>query len=143
MTTSNLYAAASAIAFFWCGTVVAISFLEAWLKFRAPGVTLPVGLSIGRIVFSALNKLEWILFAACLACSLAAGWWNGAGWLFVAAGVLILETFWLLPVLDKRALAYMTGQEPGPSSMHLLFVAAETLKAATLIIGGINLLKLV
>ena len=46
------------IAFIWAGFVCAISFMEAWLKFRAPGVTLPVGLSIGRLIFSALNKVE-------------------------------------------------------------------------------------
>lgn len=30
----------------WSGCIVAISFMESWLKFRAPGVTLPTGLSI-------------------------------------------------------------------------------------------------
>jgi hypothetical protein len=35
------------------GFLGAISFMEAWLKFKAPGVTLPI--SIGRLVFSALN----------------------------------------------------------------------------------------
>jgi len=30
-------------------TLVAISFLEAPLKFRAPGVTVPFGLGIGRL----------------------------------------------------------------------------------------------
>src|SRR6478735_1965752 len=42
----------------WLGMVVAISFLEAPIKFRAPGVTLPVGLGIGRLVFKALNGVE-------------------------------------------------------------------------------------
>ena len=55
---------------FWLGMVVAISFLEAPLKFRAPGVTLPVGLGIGRLVFKALNVVEVVLLlvlsVACL-----------------------------------------------------------------------------
>jgi hypothetical protein len=42
----------------WLGMVLAISFLEAPLKFRAPGLQLTVGLSIGRIVFRALNVVE-------------------------------------------------------------------------------------
>ncbi|RYG21549.1 MAG: hypothetical protein EOO07_02375, partial [Chitinophagaceae bacterium] len=50
--------------FTWIGFVCAISFLEAWLKFRAPGVTLPIGLGIGRLVFAALNKVEWIFAVA-------------------------------------------------------------------------------
>ena len=144
MTTSYLYAATAAITLFWCGSVVAISFLEAWLKFSAPGVTLPVGLSIGRLVFSALNKLEWVLLIACVICGLVAGagWWQGATWLLLATGILLIETFWLLPVLDKRAVAYMSGEQPGPTSAHLLFIIAEVLKVASLLLAGIDLLKL-
>ena len=41
--------------FVWLGMVFAISFLEAPLKFRAPGITIPLGLGIGRLVFRALN----------------------------------------------------------------------------------------
>jgi len=36
------------VAFAWLGMVLAISFLEAPLKFRAPDVTLRIGLGIGR-----------------------------------------------------------------------------------------------
>jgi len=144
MTTSYLYAAAAALTFFWCGSVVAISFLEAWLKFSAPGVTLPIGLSIGRLVFSALNKLEWVLLIACVICGLVAGarWWQGATWLLLAAGILLIETFWLLPVLDKRAACVMAGGQPGPSSTHLVFIAAEVIKVVGLVLAGIDLLKL-
>ena len=56
-------AIAVAVAFVWLGMVVAISFLEAPLKFRAPNVTLQVGLGIGRLVFRALNSVE-IAFVA-------------------------------------------------------------------------------
>ena len=52
--------------FLWIGFVCAISFMEAWLKFRAPGVTIPLGLGIGRLVFNALNKVEWIFATAIL-----------------------------------------------------------------------------
>ena len=40
---------------------LAISFLETPLKFRAPGVTVPIGLGIGRLVFRALNAAEVVL----------------------------------------------------------------------------------
>ena len=52
---------AAAVAFVWLGMVLAISFIEAPLKFRAPGVTLEVGLGIGRLVFRALNTVEVII----------------------------------------------------------------------------------
>jgi len=45
------------VAFLWIGFVAAISFMEAWIKFQAPGITVPLGLGIGKIVFAALNKV--------------------------------------------------------------------------------------
>lgn len=54
-------ATAAAISFVWLGMVLAISFLEAPLKFRAPGIDLKLGLGIGRIVFRALNLVEVVL----------------------------------------------------------------------------------
>lgn len=52
---------AAPVPFVWLGMVVAISFLEAPLKFRAPGITLLLGLGIGRLVFRALNAAEIVL----------------------------------------------------------------------------------
>ena len=46
--------------------MLAVSFLEAPLKFRAPGVTLPIGLAVGRLVFRALNRAEAYLAAGIL-----------------------------------------------------------------------------
>ena len=60
---------AAAATLVWLGMVLAISFLEAPLKFRAEGLELRVGLAIGRIVFRALNIAEviWaVVIAVCL-----------------------------------------------------------------------------
>lgn len=142
---SSLYATVIAIVFFWCGCVAAISFLEAWIKFSAPGVTLPVGLSIGRLVFSALNKVEWVLAVGAVGFLWAAAgsWCDATGWLAGAIVTLAVETVWLLPALDKRALAYMADQPPTPSSMHLIFVAAELVKLICLVVAGIRTFKLI
>jgi len=40
----------------WLGMILGISFLEAPLKFQAPNMTLVLGLGVGKLVFSALNK---------------------------------------------------------------------------------------
>ncbi|MFW6600376.1 hypothetical protein ACQBAU_12945 [Propionibacteriaceae bacterium Y2011] len=58
----TMHALTIAATFLWLGMVLAISFIEAPLRFRAPGVTVPIGLGIGRIVFRALNVAE-LLFA--------------------------------------------------------------------------------
>lgn len=62
---STAAACAVAVTFVWLGMVLAISFLEAPLKFRAPGVSVPIGLGIGRLVFKALNSCE-VVFAVAL-----------------------------------------------------------------------------
>lgn len=129
--------------FLWAGFVCAISFMESWLKFRAPGVTLPIGLGIGRIVFNALNRVEWV-FALVILCSLA---WNKAlltpqnTFLFIILAILLLQTFWLLPDLDKRAQAIIDGKPAGASYTHFYFIAGEILKLACLVISGIYFLK--
>jgi GTP cyclohydrolase III len=38
--------------------ILAISLLETPLKFRAPGVTVPVGVGIGRVAYQALNHAD-------------------------------------------------------------------------------------
>ncbi|MGH3776424.1 MAG: hypothetical protein ACRDRR_11940 [Pseudonocardiaceae bacterium] len=43
------------------GNVLAISFLETPLKFRAPGITVPLRLGIGRLVLRVRNAVELAL----------------------------------------------------------------------------------
>ena len=66
-------AVAAALVFVWLGLVPGISFLEAPLKFRAPGVTTRIGLGIGRLVFRALNAAEVGLALALLVTVAIAG----------------------------------------------------------------------
>ncbi len=71
MSDAGASAVAVAVTFVWLGMVLAISFLEAPLKFRAPNVTVPIGLGIGRLVFRALNLTEAVLAAAVAGAALA------------------------------------------------------------------------
>ena len=128
----------------WSGCVVAISFMESWLKFRAPGVTLPIGLSIGKLVFNALNKMEW-LFAALL---LITYFFNKQQIdttsiiLFtVATLLLIIQTLWLLPALDARAKIVISGRAVTASSLHWYFIVAEVIKLSSLLLLGFGLFK--
>ena len=52
------------------GMILAISFLEAPLKFQAPGITIPLGLGIGRLVFTALNIATGVVLAVLTLASL-------------------------------------------------------------------------
>ncbi len=123
----------------WAGCIVAISFMESWLKFRASGVTLPIGLSIGKLVFNALNKMEWI-FAA----TLLAGYFfnteqtgkSNMVFFGLAFWMLIMQTFWLLPALDTRANIILSGKRVTRSSLHWYFAGAEVIKLGSLLALG-------
>lgn len=56
-------AASAFLAVLWLGFVLAISFTEAWIKFRAPFVPRHLVLDVGRTVFAALNTVELALCA--------------------------------------------------------------------------------
>lgn len=130
--------------FLWIGFVCAISFMEAWLKFRAPGITLPLGLGIGRLVFNALNKVEWVLaISLCVALFLSGGpVFKASSLAFLLPLVLlILQTVWLLPVLDARAALQMDGVPLPSSRLHLCYVGMEVAKVLSLFVFGISLFK--
>ena len=128
--------------FLWIGFVCAISFMEAWIKFRAPGVTMPIGLGIGRLVFGALNIVEWI-FAIVIISSLIFSKTQLVTLkntlYFVPLLLLLLETVWALPALDARAELYILNQPVPSSNLHFYFVGMEILKVVCLTIFGINL----
>lgn len=130
--------------FLWVGFVGAISFMEAWLKFRAPGINTTLGLGIGKLVFHALNRMEWIFLGAIMLQFLFTyKKQSGCGWylLVLPAVMLILQTFWLLPVLDHRADMLIRGEIPPESRLHFVYVALEVVKVFFLFLFGIHLLK--
>ena len=128
------------IVFVWAGFVCAISFMEAWLKFRAPGVTLPVGLSIGRLVFSALNKVEWSFALVAAFLLIYDGNLQDLSPVFLLLPVLLLlQTTWLLPAMNKRAELVIAGAEVSRSSLHFYYIGAELLKLVLLVMFGIQL----
>lgn len=135
-------ATAAALTFIWLGMVLAISFLEAPLKFRAPGVTLQIGLSIGRMVFRALNTVE-VLIAAGIAIALGLSDPRmGIVVIFaIAFGALIIQLAGVRPRLTRRSDAVLAGENAPRSHAHYVYVAFEVVKLVALIVGGILLLS--
>lgn len=128
--------------YLWLGFVLAISFLEAWLKFQAPGITIPLGLGIGRLVFFALNKTEWFFAVLILLMQIKSGNWKQIRmeWLALLI-ILLLQTFWLLPLLDARAEKVIQMVEIEPSNLHYYYVALEMIKVLILFVFGKKLFK--
>ena len=129
-----------AAAFVWLGMVLAISFLEAPLKFRAPGVTLQTGLGIGRLVFRALNACE-VLLAVTL---VVAVWAGGASTLGVAAAavavvMLAVQIVAVRPALTRRSDQVLAGAEGPRSHAHVVYVGLEVVKVIALVTAGVAL----
>lgn len=128
--------------YLWMGFVLAISFLEAWLKFQAPGITIPLGLGIGRLVFFALNKTEWFFAVLILLMQIKSGNWKQIRMEWSALLIiLLLQTFWLLPLLDVRAEKVIQMVEIEPSNLHYYYVALEMIKVLILFVLGKKLFK--
>lgn len=144
MNANRKYTVSIAIVFIWIGFVGAISFMEAWLKFQAPGITVPLGLGIGKLVFGALNIMEWS-FTLVILIDLFRKKSNPSLKsqlpFFIAIVIVALQSIWLLPALDQRAELMIAGEDLEESILHFFYVGFEMLKLACLFIYGIKLLK--
>ncbi|GAA4290676.1 hypothetical protein [Mycobacterium paraffinicum] len=134
-------AIAVAVTFVWLGMVLAISFLEAPLKFRAPNVTLQIGLGIGRLVFRALNTVE-VCFALVLVAIVAGGPTTRGVTvaIFVAAGALAGQLIAVRPRLTRRSDRVLAGSDGPRSRAHYVYVGFEVVKVIALVVAGILLL---
>lgn len=144
MITRAKYPFALMAVFLWIGFVGAISFMEAWLKFRAPGLTLPVALEIGRQVFGALNIVEWvfaILILAHIVFDKHRTIQRDLLWVGIPVLMLILQTIWLLPALGVRTDLQIQGGTVGSSYLHFYYVGMEMVKVVFLFIFGFKLFK--
>lgn len=125
--------------FLWIGFVCSISFMEAWVKFRTPNMTLPVGLAIGKVVFAALNKVEWV-FAGILALTSVFQRERGKSTILLCIPILILvfQTFYLLPILNARSDALSQGLTLPKSYDHFYYIFVEVVKVVSLFIFGVQ-----
>jgi hypothetical protein len=132
---------AAAATLIWLGMVLAISFLEAPLKFRAKGLELPVGLAIGRIVFRALNIAE-VVWAVVIAVCLSVIGPSGPVLVLAAVTAVLLAVQLLVvrPRLNRRSARVLAGQEAPRSRAHHAYIGLEALKLAALVALGATLL---
>jgi hypothetical protein len=132
----------AAVDFVWLGMVLAISFLEAPLKFGAPGVTVPIGLGIGRVVFRALNTVESVLAAVIVVCLVIdAPGIPARVALIVAVAVLLAQLVGVRPRLARRTAAVLAGHDAPRSHAHHAYVVLEAVKVVALLVAGVLLLS--
>lgn len=121
----------------WLGLIIGISLIEAPLKFTAPGITIPLGLGIGRLVFTAMNWVEIVIAVVLLWSVFKSAVGNGYRQLtYAVVVVLIAKVAVIRPLLNQRTDAVLAGTDDGGSSLHLFYIAADGL----LILGLITML---
>lgn len=131
-----------AIPVLWLGMIAAISFIEAPLKFQAPGITIPLGLGIGRLVFAALNIVEAILLLAYTLLSfwpIAARISGARMWWWIA--LLLVFTVKLSvvrPPLNARTDLVLAGSDPGQSPWHYIYIACDLATMALLVVLAVG-----
>ncbi|MBK9801307.1 MAG: hypothetical protein IPP56_16845 [Bacteroidetes bacterium] len=110
----------------------AISFMEAWLKFRAPGITVPLGLGIGRLVLmpsqSRIGVCSGDYHQHLLNTTEILKWQN---LLCNTSNAFIYTNILALTRSDARAELHIQGQIVPPSNLHFYYVGLELVKVAS------------
>lgn len=111
----------------WLGLVIGLAFIETPLKFQGPGITVPLALGIGRLVFTALSIAGWILVVAITLVGFARPRETRAGWILIGGlwAVLVVESFVIRPLLAVRTDIVIAGGDPGESWLHYGYIVAE------------------
>lgn len=127
----------------WVGMIIALSFLEAPLKFQAPGITVPLGLGIGRLMFTALTIAAWVLLVATTTAAFAKPRLARFDVVLLASVwlVLAIETFVIRPPLNARSDIIIAGGDPGESWLHYGYVATEGILVVLLVVWVVRRVK--
>lgn len=127
----------------WVGMLVALSFLETPLKFTAPGITLPIGLGLGRIVFVALAISGWVLLVLMTALAVPRPRIARADWALIGSlwVVLAVQTFLVRPPLNARSDILIAGGDPGESILHYVYIACDLALLALLAVWCVRVAR--
>lgn len=130
------------ICFTWFGMTGGISILATPARFAASTITRPIALDVGRVVFSVLNKAEFVALIILLLIvrlsDRSRAWWGVCSAL---ALILIAQSAWLLPELAARTDLIIAGAEPPPSIAHGAYSTLELVKLTLLLYLGVDALS--
>ena len=131
------------ISLIWFGMTAGVSMLATPVRFSAATITRPIALDVGRVVFAALNKAEFVALIILLIIVRV----SGIAKSYVAicgilALILLAQAIWLLPELAARTDLIIAGVEPGPSIAHAAYSILELSKLMLLLYLGFRSLQL-
>ena len=117
----------------WAGGLLGVSFVAAPAKFWAPSLTLPIALDVGRHTFQFFNKLELVAFVVLMLLVFRPTENRSTRTIIVMLGLLlILQTAWLLPLLDQRVTLILKGEIPAESHLHLVYIGCDVCRLVLL-----------
>ena len=121
------------ICFTWFGMTAGVSMLATPVRFTAETITRPIALDVGRVVFTALNKAEFIALIILLVIVRTSPrtreYWVFA---FALAFILLTQAVWLIPELSARTDIIISGGEPPASIAHGAYSTLELIKLVLL-----------
>ncbi|WP_040163403.1 hypothetical protein [Microbacterium gorillae] len=111
----------------WLGLIIGLAFLEAPLKFQAPGITTALGLGIGRLVFFALEIASWVLLLVMSVLALRRPRISRTDWMLLAVTwvVMAVQTFVVRPPLNARSDIVIAGGDAGDSVLHYAYIVTD------------------
>ena len=123
--------------FLWLGVFLTVSFIETPLKFQVEGMTLPVALGLGKIMFAISTNIQLgIVAIILLVFFISKNKINAFEFVLfnIVLFLVLVQKFWMLPVLDARADLLSTGKPVPPSELHNIFIGSEVVKLFLLLV---------
>ncbi len=107
------------------------------VRFTAASITRSVALDVGRVVFAALNRVEFVALVLLLVIVRLSGSARRL-WAYCAvlAVIVLLQGTWLLPELAARTEIILAGGEPPASFAHAFYSSLELIKIGVLLFVG-------
>lgn len=126
-----------AIYLIWAGLILGVSFIATPVKFEAPHLTMPVALEVGKATFHLFNLIEWcVIVAAMILTAISSKTSQNWPIAILLLSIVMLQTFWLLPVLDVRTDEVIAGGTPDPGHYHWFYIIAEIFKLVLTIMAA-------
>ena len=127
------------VCFLWVGLTVGVSMIATPVRFTAASITRPVALDVGRVVFAALNNVEFVAFVLLLVIvRLSAPARRLWAYCAVLAVIVLLQGAWLIPELAARTEIILAGGEPPASYAHAFYSSLELVKIGVLLFVGFS-----
>ncbi|HRD71018.1 MAG TPA: hypothetical protein PK657_12835 [Legionella sp.] len=126
-------------ALLWAGMIIGISFLESWVKFKTPTLSKLVGLEVGRTVFHSFHQVQIaLLFFLIVVYVLHAPSLLNSMFFGILISVVLLQVFWVFPILCQRVDELAKGKKPPYSFAHTVYGIGELVKFFVLLALGIQ-----